>query len=179
MNRKISYVIMAVLIAASVLVGGMRGIVPLKNAVDTAFVSGVEQDGLSIQGDLTAVLEQSHNLTTIAKNVFGEADARIQAVSDARIRLQSASTPSEKFTAYTALYEAVSTLYFAVRDSLGEEDSQMKLCKQYYAEICSRADTIRLDGYNKLASDYNQTISGFPTALIAGLLGCGQAELFS
>jgi len=175
MNRKISLLLMAVMMAASVFIGSWRVLSGLENRLENAFVSGVEGDGFSIQKDLDTVYQKSHEIMTVAQRYLGEDNGLISAVAADRELLNRASSPAEKYTACQELLESVKSLYYSV---LAPSEKDETLLKMAYTDITSAADTMKLDGYNSLVLEYNSTLSGFPVGLIGGLLGFERAELF-
>lgn len=171
MNHKLAVLLMAALIGASVFIGNWRTLSVLENDLETAFVSGVNGDGFSIQKDLDTVYTRSYDLLSAAKTALDPANPLIASVESDRDALQTADGPAAKYAACQDLLESVKSLYFAVLDP------SVPL-KMAYGDILSAAETMKLDGYNSLVLQYNSVFNGFPTRQIGTLLGFEPAELF-
>ena len=169
---------MVALIFGSVLLGTWRSLSALERELEVVFMRGVDGDGFSIQNDLVEIIAESYNLMTVAKKRMPEDSAEIAALAAARDALISAGSPTKKYAANLKVYEASTELYQKFKDAAGVTEADMNLAKRCYAEIQSRNDTMKNDGYNAEARKFNEKIKGVPAVFIAPLVGISPAELF-
>ncbi|MFA6949007.1 MAG: LemA family protein [Eubacteriales bacterium] len=178
-NRAVAALLMLAMMFGGIYIGGRRSLGNRYDKVAGAFENGVLDDGYSIANDLEEIKAQAYNLCTIAKKFLPEDNAEIKAAENARAALMSAVGISDKYVKNYQLYEAVVALYADLKAEASFTGSQADMAKIAYGEIESRNDTIKNDGYNAAAKDFNDIRNGFPTAFIAALCGIKSAEYFS
>lgn len=177
-KRMVALLLMILMICSGVLIGTRKSLDELKNKTDKSFINGVENDGYSIQNDLEQITADSYNLYTVAKNYLTESDSFITGLLASRDALSDARTPSEKFIANEKLLEAVTALYYKIKEAEMTE-THSKLAAQFYTQILSCNSTIKNNSYNDEVRKYNSILESFPTRFVAPLIGVKPAELFA
>ena len=174
---KVAIDVMALAILLAIPLGFLRTMYRFYNDLEQEFYQGAYQDGLSIQSDLEERMLLAQNLVTVARRYLDAEDPSIDQTLQARLDLENAQTPSEKYQANNRLTDATAILYETLGNApLSEKDQDYR--RSLYADLLSRNDTISHDPYNRLALEYNQKLDGFPAALLAQLLGVPKAEFF-
>lgn len=178
-SRKTAWAVLVVVVVLSVLLGSVRSVSSLRQKADQAFTQGTRGDGLGISHYLESRVSLSGNLITVAVRYLDGNDARVTALRQAADNLAQAQTPSAKYQAnqtlqpaFQSVYDALEGLYLSQKD----EDYRVRLL----ADFKSRDDSIRYDGYNKLAQNYNdQVLRASPGGALASVFGVRPLELYS
>ena len=175
-NPALAWTVALVILVGSTLFSAHHALSAWSAQVASVYQNGVEGDGLGIAGDLAARLEDSYNLVVVARRYLPEEGA-IADVLYAREALSSAQGPAAQSLANDALTEAVTALYQALEaEPLTDKDETYR--RGLYADLSARNQTIRNDGYNALAQEFNAVLEEFPAGLLAGLTGIAPAEYF-
>ena len=172
-NRTVAIIITAIIVIAAIFLSGSMKLGRERSAVEQMFYSGVENDGYSIERDLTARIEAAYNLMSIGGKYIGATETVSTALSGAREELNAAENIAAKYAANRKLTEAVEDYYTVLETkNLSEQDTQFAI--KQYREIKSRNMTISRDGYNEKAQAFNNTLNGFP----ASIFGVAPLEMF-
>ena len=182
-NKIICIVLMVVLIAAGLFIGGMKGLNGLYGEVEEVFFLGVDRDGIGVANDMTERVSAATNMVTIARKYEATAPAEcrqaIESVNTAAASLESALSAEKIADAIGAnkiLDLAVSDLYREMGNlNLSDKDEGYR--QNLYADFNSRNDTISHDPYNQYAQEYTDVLDGFPASLIASVMPVKTAGL--
>lgn len=176
-NRAFALAVMLLLIVGGILIGSHRPLAEMSARVEAAFYDGVDGDGYGIAGDLEDRADAALNLTTIASKYLDAGDPLLLAVNEARRELAEASSPAEKYRADQRITESTTRLYEHLRTlELAEKDASYN--EKLQAELLGKADILSRSEYNRLAEEYNRTLSQFPANVLGGLTGIRSAEYF-
>ena len=171
-------VIMAAMIALSLIAGPARWLIPERSRVSKAFYDGRKvSDGVSINDDLVRLSDSAYNMAALAEQTLGDG-GNVGEVKRLAYELNEDGTISAKFADYTELKYASSRLYSEISEQTGLSETQSRLIKQCYSDIQSRALTIENNEYNGLAEKYNGRLTRFPASIAGWLFGLKEAELF-
>jgi hypothetical protein len=169
--------VMAVMIALAVWIGGYRSFSRMYAQVEMVFVAGSEGDGLGIANDLNERTKLAYNLVTVARKYLDVNDAAIIEVLSARDALMQAKSIADKYTANVRLSDAATTLYHALGNmQMDEIDARYRV--SIFNDLASRNDTISHDPYNQRALAYNRALTAFPANLLRVITFARSAPLF-
>lgn len=147
-----------------------NSLISLENRVDNAWSQIRVQ--LKRRSDLIPnLVETAERYAEHEKDVF-------KAVSEARSKLQAASTPHENAEASEALSASLGKLF-----AVAEDYPDLKADTQYrqvQEELSSTENKIAYarQHYNDITTVYNTRIESFPSNIIAALFSFAQRELF-
>lgn len=141
------------------------------------FYQGVNNDGLSINHDLDRRADAAYNLYTVASRYLDATDTQLTKLLQARDQLMKAAGIADKYTANVLLDEAATAVYDQlVNYPLNEADQGFR--QSLMTELASANATISHDGYNTVATDFNNLRNSFPAILISKLCGIDQLDYF-
>ncbi len=181
-NKGISIILMVVLIAGGLFIGGMKGLGGLYSDVEDVFFLGVDRDGIGVANDMTERATAATNLITIARKYEDKANdtykeaiqwlksdvASLEKALSGKGDIADAVAANKNVdTAMTFLYNEMSEVGLSVQD----ENYRQRL----YADFNSRGDTISHDPYNQYAEEYMEALDGFPASLIAAVMPVKEA----
>ena len=166
----LAVVIGIVVILGITLVSGYNGIVTLSEEVDNKFSTIDTQ--LQRRADLIP------NLVNTVKGYTEQEKEAIQLVTDAREKLATANSISEKAEANDELTSALNNLMIIVENYPDLKSSQnfIQLADEL-AGTENRIATARRD-YNEAVKEYNSKIKRFPTNIMAGMFGYESKDYF-
>ena len=175
-NKTICIILMVVLIAGGLFIGGMKGLNGLYGDVEDVFFLGVDRDGICVANDMAERVSAATNMVTVARKYESTAPAEcrqaIENVNSASASLESALSAEKIADAVGAnkiLDLAVSDLYREMGNlNLSGKDEDYR--QNLYADFNSRNDTISHDPYNQYAQEYTDVLDGFPAGLIASVM---------
>lgn len=175
-NKIICIVLMVVLIAGGLFIGGMKGLNSLYGDSEDVFFIGIDKDGICVANDMTERVSAATNMVTIARKYEATAPAAcrqaITYVTTSAASLESALAArsiSDAVSANKTLDMSVTDLYRELENlSLSVKDSDY--IQSLYADFNSRNDTISHDPYNQYATEYMQALNDFPADLIASVM---------
>ena len=173
----VAWSITIVLILVAILgLGGSK----LSNQAEQAaqfFYQGINNDGLSINHDLSRRADTAYNLYTVASRYLDATDSQLTALLQARNQLTAAESIADKYTANNLLDQSALAVYDKLAEyQLSEADQGYR--QNLITELASANATISHDGYNAKATDFNNLRNGFPAALISKLCGIDELEYF-
>jgi len=175
-NKGICIILMVVLIAGGLFIGGMKGLNGLYGDVEEIFFVGIDKDGICVANDMSERVSAATNMVTIARKYESTMSASgrqaIEYVNNAAGSLESALSSASISGAVDAnklLDLAVSDLYREM-GVLGLSGKDEDYRQNLYADFNSRNDTISHDPYNQYAQEYMKSLGGFPASLIASLM---------
>lgn len=151
-------------------VGVYNGLVQLRNNIDKAW------------SNIDVLLKQRHDelpkLIDTCKGYMAHEQGTFQKITEARTRVMSASTISEKAQADNLLSGALKSL-FAVAENYPElkANTNFMQIQQRISGIESDL-TARRDRFNEDTNSYNIRIEIAPDVFVARLLGYGRRDLF-
>lgn len=178
-NRKLAWLVFAVVFALTVIVGGGGALRKEREAVLDVFHYGVHADNLSIFSDLQARVDCTENLVIVSARYTAIDDESVQAAKSAAAALENARDRdiASMVKQNNELNTAVESLYTELTNTtLSESDGLFALAQ--YKEFTSRGLTIARDGYNAQADAYNYRLTVFPASLVAAVSGVRQLPLF-
>lgn len=173
----VAITIMIIAILLSGLLGCRHSLLRERKAAEDYFYNGSDGDGYSIQSDLEYIGATANNLKTVAVRYIDSADPLITALTEARGSLSAAKNISEKYTAASNLFDAVSALHDSLDESkMNSTDKGFR--SSLYDDIKSAMQRISHNGYNDAARDFNSILEGFPAKFVAKLTGINQIQLY-
>ncbi len=173
-NKKwiiIGAVALAVIIIASSLAGSYNSIIGKQTLL--------EEKQANIATELQRRSDLIPNLVETVKGYATHESNTLTAVTDARTKVATATTPSEMAEAGAELDKALSVYVNAVTEAYPElkANENFKALQSQLESTENRVVQARRT-YNEAATDYNGTIRRFPTNIFAGIFGFEKAELF-
>lgn len=176
-NPRTATVLMAVMIAAAILLGGGRSLRALARDVEDIFWNGADGDGIGVASDIGKNRDDGYNLLSVARN-YPLSDGALDALEDAVEHLDRAGRDIESlYQGNAALTRAATTVYEELGlQALSERDETYR--QSLYHNILGRNDTMRRDGYNTAAQSFNQKLTRFPANLLHVVTFVTPAPLF-
>lgn len=172
-NLMIARIVLAVCIVLSLIFGGGGALMDLRNAAESQFYANSE----SISAELNEMRSNAVVLSSIAAKYDTADKTLITALNDAVSSLDSAEHISGKHQASLKLDTAAENVYSNLTGlKLGDMDAQD--ARYAYKNFSSAQMRIEHDGYNGLASEFNQTLARFPANLLGMLRGIDPLALF-
>lgn len=152
-------------------IGSYNGLVRAEVGVDTAW--GQVQSVYQRRADLVP------NLVETVKGIRDFERETFLAVTEARSRWQTASTPQEQVAATNQLESALSKLLLVV-----ENYPQLKSNENFLAlqdELAGTENRINVERqrYNEAVGAYNKKVRVFPSVIIASMFGFENREFFA
>ena len=181
-NKLICIILMVVLIAGGLFIGGMKGLSGLYGDVEDVFFLGVDRDGIGVANDMTERVSAATNMITIARKYEDKANdtykEAIQWLRSDVAALENALGGNGDIADAVAANKNVDTamtfLYNEMEHvALSEQDEKYR--QSLYADFNSRGDTISHDPYNQYAEKYMDALEGFPASLIAAVMPVKEA----
>lgn len=182
--KKRPMAVLALVVLALVSVFGIGGarLKGLRSRTAKIYTTQQDEYGHSIQGDFAAQTDAAASLIRVASNVLGEADADVQAAQAALDRWNTeadAAQPAVQYSCNTTLVGAVDLLYTAAADT-ADAKTKGQLDDLYDSFTSAQATIQRAAAeYNTQAEAYNETVSGFPAKVLAGLWDAGALQTFA
>lgn len=176
--------VLALVVLALVSVFGIGGaqLKGLRSRTAQIYTTQQDEYGHSIQGDFAAQTDAAASLIRVASNVLGETDADVQAAQAALDRWNAeadAAQPAVQYSCNTTLVGAVDLLYTAAADT-ADAKTKGQLDDLYDSFTSAQATIQRAAAeYNTQAEAYNETVSGFPAKVLAGLWDAGTLQTFA
>ncbi len=162
-----------IIILAIVIIGGVgkyNSLVGLNETVDEKWAQ--------VENVLKRRTDLIPNLVETVKGYASHEQEVLTSVTEARSRLENASTPEEAAQANAQLDQALVNLNAVVEayPELKANESFLNL----QAELAGTENRIATERmrYNETVADYNRTVKRFPTNLYAGIFGFGPREYF-
>jgi len=177
-NRRFAWLITYFLIFLSIIIGGARSLYQLQEKVEYKYENGISDKGYGIPYYLTARIDNSINLVTVA-NRWIPGDKAVEAVIAARNQLIAAKTPGEQYRANTELTTSTTALY----ERLGEIEMDARdlgYRQSLFVDLTSNNSAITFAGeeYNLEADKFNSVLKKFPASLIRIVTNIKMAELY-
>lgn len=172
-NRKLAFLILAIVVAASLFFGGGGALLDLRDEIVVQYSAGSE----SISAELTEMRQNADTMASIARK-YDDANAEILAEMTAAIQaLNEAETVDGQYEASVRLYAAMENCY---SDLTGLELSEMDAedVRYKYKNFNSALLRISHDPYNERAAAFNEELSRFPASLLGSLRGVKPLSLF-
>jgi LemA protein len=140
----------------------------------------VESADAAIQTQLQRRADLIPNFVETVKGYSEYEKSTLQAVTEARSKVASASNAQELSESSEALDKAISVWVNAVTEAYPDikADKQFIALTDELAGTENRVATARND-YNKAVEEYNTAIRKFPTNIIAGMFNFEKADFFS
>lgn len=176
--------VLALVVLALVSVFGIGGarLKGLRSRTAQIYTTQQDEYGHSIQGDFATQTDAAASLIRVASNVLGEADADVQTAQAALDRWNAeadAAQPAVQYSCNTTLVGAVDLLYTAAADT-ADAKTKGQLDDLYDSFTSAQATIQRAAAeYNTQAEAYNETVSGFPAKVLAGLWDAGTLQTFA
>lgn len=181
-NKALSILLMVVLIAGGLFIGGMKGLNGLYGDVEDVFFLGADRDGIGVANDMTERVSAATNMITIARKYEASANetykeaiqwlgsdvAALENALNGKGDIADAVAANKNVdTAMTFLYNEMEHVNLSAQDE--------KYRQSLYADFNSRNDTISHDPYNQYAQEYMSVFDGFPASLIAAVMPVKEA----
>ncbi len=151
-------------------VGTYNGLVRSQVEVDTAW--GQVQSVYQRRADLIP------NLVETVKGVKNFEKETYLAVTEARSKWQTASTPQQQVAATNQLESTLSKLLLVVENYPELKSNENFLALQDELAGTENRINVERQRYNKAIGDYNKKIRVFPGSLVAGMFGFEKKEFF-
>ncbi|MBQ1228648.1 MAG: hypothetical protein IIX87_02110, partial [Firmicutes bacterium] len=166
-NKVISIILMVVLIASGLFIGGTKSLNGLYSDVEDVFYLGVDRDGIGVANDMTERVKAATNMVTIARKYEASANETykeaiqwltsdtktLETVLGGKGDIGDAITANKNVdTAMTFLYNEMEQVGLSAQDE--------KYRQSLYADFNSRGDTISHDPYNQYAEAYMNALEG-------------------
>lgn len=176
-NRGLAWLLCGMMIVVAIFgLGGYR-LARQYQQTSEAFYLGVNGDGFSIDRDLQTRADSAYNLYTVASRYLEANDPTLTALLAAREQLLGSESISDKYLANQALENAAMAVYDLLGTyPLSESDAAYR--EGLISEMRSANATISHDGYNQLATDFNQQRAAIPARWIAALWGLDALQYF-
>lgn len=182
-NKIISIILMLVLIAGGLFIGGMKGLNGLYSDVEDVFFLGVDRDGIGVANDMTERVKAAFNMVTIARkyedkanDTYKEAMEWLRAdAADLELAVSYGKGDIADAVAANKNVETAMTFLYNEMEQVGLSAQDEKYRQSLYADFNSRGDTISHDPYNQYAEKYMEALDGFPASLIAAVMPVKEA----
>ena len=182
-NKVISILLMVVLIAGGLFIGGMKGLNGLYSEVEDVFFLGVDRDGIGVANDMTERVTAAFNMVTIARKYEDKAnDTYKEAVewlradaADLELAVSYGKGDIADAVAANKNVDTAMTFLYKEMEQVGLSAQDEKYRQSLYADFNSRGDTISHDPYNQYAEEYMKVLDGFPASLIAAVMPVKEA----
>ncbi len=178
-SRSLACIVLVVVVVFGALFGTWRSLSRQRQACSEAFYVGTDNSGYGIATNLSLRVEYARNLCKIAADY--DAAEETAAVESACVAVESADGFSEKYSANSALTDAVDTLDRRLAQ-LDLSDSDESYRKSLTADISSyemRIDKLATD-FNAQARNFNQDVlGGFPAGILGSITGVGEVEEYA
>ena len=173
-NRPLACIVLAIVILATLLIGGGNALKGKADAVTAVFT----KSGDSISYELTQMADSAELMASIAQSA-DEADmALVAAVTGGVDALRSAASVSEKYAASVALRTAVENLYSGASKLKLSETDAGDLEYNYKNFASAHMSLDQYPEYNEAVEAFNKVKGGFPAGLISLIRGIRDAEPF-
>jgi len=170
LNKTVIGVLVAVVLVVGILFSGYNSLVTMNETVNGKW-SQVDNQ-LQRRSDLIP------NLVATVQGMAKQEKEVIQSVTEARAKLGSAQSVSQKAAADNELSGALSRLLVVVENyPIIKSDASFRQLADELAGTENRIAVARKD-YNDAVQAYNASIKSMPTALYAGAFGFHEKEYF-
>ena len=168
--KKFLIPIVIVVLVIAMLAGGYNNLVGLNEDVEGSWAQ--VQVVLKRRADLIP------NLVKTVKGYADQEEKVLTQITEARSKMNSATTPGEYAEADAQLSQGLNSLNVVVEAYPDLKSNQNFL--ELQAELASTENKISTEStrYNDTVKIYNGKVKRFPTNLYAGMLGFGQKEYF-
>ena len=173
-KKKTAFAITAVVIALSFLLGGARGLLSQRNKAVDFFRSGTEYG--SALNDIKIRVDNAHTLIKVAELCLDSNDNDLKNLNKTVANLENALKKEknvDNIYKYNGELTRLADVIYKKADISALGDLQTVWWENAKSEMSSRANTIKNDGYNKKAADYNKKTKAFPAFVIRF---CGLAK---
>ena len=151
-------------------IGSYNGLVNAQVNVDTSW--GQVQSVYQRRADLIP------NLVETVKGVRDFERETFTAITEARSRWQTASTPQEQVAAANNLESTLARLLVVVENYPQLKSNENFLALQYELAGTENRINVERQRYNEAVGTYNKKTRTFPSVIIASLFGFEQREFF-
>lgn len=169
-NMGLIIVIAIVVLIGIIIMSSYNGIVSLSEDVDSKYAT--------IDTYLQRRADLIPNLVSTVKGYTQHEEKIINSITEAREKMTSAKTVTEKAEANDELTTALNNLMVVVENYPDLKASQNFIqLSDELAGTENRIATARKD-YNDAVKEYNTKIKRFPTNIVSGMFGYGEKEYF-
>lgn len=173
-NRGIASVALALCVVVSVFGFGGSALKKEQKNIMNVFNDGTDTT-LSVRHSADAYMDQcaeSALKVALEGETYGADAALIEEVRALAGQITDGKDTSARFEAFSKLINKVDSLDNAVYGMVSSEE--YTTCKLAYNDFKSYSDMLQRDGYNDQARAYNRFLDGFPSALVADIVGAGK-----
>lgn len=171
-NYKTAAMIMGLMIAAAVFLGGSKAVIQKSSQVESIYVQ-------QLQPELERQSQYAASLIVLAKNENKDKNLIDQLETNLKT-FDEAIDKHEKYLAFISLQSSFDALKISMvgQMSIAEND---RLLNQIYQNFYSAYDLISRskENYNQAAKKWNEELTHFPISLIKEIVGKGNAGLFA
>ena len=151
---------LAISVLFGVFFGSYRSLRHYEWGAETVFYSGVDGDGLCVSSDLNTIANEGKNMLTVAGRYLSAEEESVSALDESILSFLSAEGINQKIERYHKVVQNMETLAGRLEEeALSDKDSDY--ISSQLAEAAARERTARLDGYNDVAKEYNDQLTGF------------------
>lgn len=171
-NYKTAAMIMGLMIAAAVFLGGSKAVIQNSDQVESIYIQ-------QLQLELERQSQYAASLIVLAKNENKDKNLIDQLETDLNI-FNEVSAKHEKYIAFVKLQSSFDALKISMVGQMSLTENE-RLLNQIYQNFYSAYDLISRskENYNQAAKKWNEELTHFPISIFKEIVGKGNAELFA
>lgn len=171
-DNKTAAMIMGLMIAAAVFLGGSKAVIQKSNQVESIYVQ-------QLQPELERQSQYAASLIVLAKNESKDKDLIDSLEADLNF-FNEATSKHEKYLSFVKLQSSFDVLKISMVGQMLTTENE-RLLNQIYQNFYSAYDLISRskENYNQAVKKWNEELTHFPVSFIKEFVGKGNAELFA
>ena len=180
-NRPLAWVVLIACALGSVVGLGGAGLARERDRVERAFYDGAVESNSTARSSMDAYLDRAAECVQIMASelqlYLGPQDATAAEMMDLLGSFGDEGGIDARYCAYTRLQQLSDAAYNSVYAS-EMTDAQRVNFKRAYDDFWGCDKYVRMDPYREMASEFNDSLSGFPAGLVADLMGVDELNSF-
>lgn len=180
-NRPLAWVVLIACALGSVVGLGGAGLAREYNRVERVFYDGVKQSDATARSSMDAYLDRAAECVQIMASelqlYLGQDNDTAKRMLDLLGNFGDDDGIDARYAAYTQL-QSLSDAAFNAMYAQELTDAQRVNFKRAYDDFWGCDKYVRMDPYRKMASAFNDSLSGFPAGLVADLMGVEEINSF-
>lgn len=180
-NRPLAWVVLIACALGSVVGLGGAGLARERNRVERVFYDGVKQSDATARSSMDACLDRAAECVQI---MAAELQLHLGQENDTAARMQELLADFDddegidaRYEVYTELQRLSDTAYNAMYAQELTDEQRVNF-KRAYDDFWGADKYVRMDPYREMASEFNDSLRGFPAGLVAGLMGVEEINSF-
>lgn len=171
-NYKTAAMIMGLMIAAAVFLGGSKAVIQNSDQVESIYIQ-------QLQPELERQSQYAASLIVLAKNENKDKNLIEQLEADLKI-FNETTAKHELYIAFVKLQSSFDALKISMVGQMSVVEND-RLLNQIYQNFYSAYDLISRskENYNQAAKKWNEELTHFPIFIFKEIVGKGNAELFA